>query len=124
MYICQYQITLNMIRFKHFLLIAMVAALASSCAVEELELESKEPVSGSRIVRTKSAPVVLTRRDSLRLLYEYQTRGDVFVLNHLTGSKGNFSLDLSRNDAVALGVPPEVYDFYSRFVEQLNERQK
>lgn len=111
-----------MLRFKNFLLLLIASLLLASCAVEELELESKEPVSGSRIVRTKSAPVVLTRRDSLRLLYEYQTRSDIFVLNHLTGSKGNFSLDLSRNDAITLGVSPEVYDFYSNFVEQLNNK--
>ena len=112
-----------MLRFKNFLLLLMASLLLASCAVEELELESKEPVSGSRVVRTKSAPVVLTRRDSLRLLYEYQTRSDIFVLNHLTGSKGNYSLDLSRNDAITLGVSPEVYDFYSNFVEQLNNKQ-
>jgi len=112
-----------MLRFKNFLLLLIASLLLASCAVEELELESKEPVSSSRIVRTKSAPVVLTRRDSLRLLYEYQTRSDIFVLNHLTGSRGNFSLDLSRNDAITLGVSPEVYDFYSNFVEQLNQKQ-
>ena len=112
-----------MLRFKNFLLLLIASLLLASCAVEELELESKEPVSGSRVVRTKSAQVVLTRRDSLRLLYEYQTRSDIFVLNHLTGSKGNFSLDLSRNDAITLGVSPEVYDFYSNFVEQLNNKQ-
>ena len=112
-----------MLRFKNFLLLLIASLLLASCAVEELELESKEPVSGSRVVRTKSAPVILTRRDSLRLLYEYQTRSDIFVLNHLTGSRGNFSLDLSRNDAITLGVSPEVYDFYSNFVEQLNQKQ-
>ena len=48
---------------------------------------------------------------------------DKTVLNHLTGSRGNFSLDLSRNDALTLGVSPEVYDFYSNFVEQLNQKQ-
>ena len=111
-----------MLRFKNFLLLLIASLLLASCAVEELELESKEPVSCSRVVRTKSAPVILTRRDSLRLLYEYQTRSDIFVLNHLTGSKGNFSLDLSRNDAIILGVSPEVYDFYSNFVEQLNNK--
>ena len=112
-----------MLRFKNFLLLLIASLLLASCAVEELELESKEPVSGSRVVRTKSAPMILTRRDSLRLLYEYQTRSDIFVLNHLTGNKGNFSLDLSRNDAITLGVSPEVYDFYSNFVEQLNQKQ-
>lgn len=111
-----------MLRFKNFLLLLIASLLLASCAVEELELESQEPVSGSRVVRTKSAPVVLTRRDSLRLLYEYQTRSDIFVLNHLTGSRGHFSLDLSRNDAITLGVSPEVYDFYSNFVEQLNNK--
>lgn len=113
-----------MVNIKKFSLAIIASFLLTSCAVEELELESQATVSGARSVRTKSAPVLLTRRDSLRLLYEYQTRGDIFVLNHLTGSKGNYSLVISRNDAVALGVPPEVYDFYSCFVEQLNERQK
>lgn len=113
-----------MVNIKKFSLAIIALFLLTSCAVEELELESQATVSGARSVRTKSAPVLLTRRDSLRLLYEYQTRGDVFVLNHLSGSKGMFSLDLSRNDAISLGVSPEVYDFYSRFVEQLNERQE
>ena len=100
-----------------------MSLLAVSCAVEELELAYEAAESSSRVVRTKSAPTVLSRRDSLQLLYEYQTRGDVFILNHLTGSKGNYSLEISRNDAISLGVAPEVYDFYSSFVEQLNEKQ-
>lgn len=103
--------------------VIIVSLLAVSCAVEELELASEAAESSSRVVRTKSAPTVLSRRDSLRLLYEYQTREDVFVLNHLTGSKRNYSLEISRNDAVSLGVAPEVFVFYSSFVEQLNGKQ-
>ncbi len=113
-----------MVRVKPLICLTALSLLIASCAIEELELASDAHDNSSRIVRTKSAPAVLSRRDSLRLMYEYQTRGDVFVLNHLTGSKGNYSLEISRNDAIALGVKPEVYDFYSRFVEQLNERQK
>lgn len=103
--------------------VIIVSILAVSCAVEELELASDVPDSPTRVVRTKSAPVVLSRQDSLRLMYEYQRREDVFVLNHITGNKGFFSLDLSRQDAIALGISPEVYDFYSSFVEQLNTKQ-
>ena len=108
-----------MISIKNFALVIIVSLLAVSCAVEEISLAQDSADPTSRIVRTKSAPVVLSRRDSLRLLYEYQTRGDAFILNHLTGSKGNYSLEITRNDALALGVSPQVYDFYSSFVEQL-----
>lgn len=107
--------------FKPFFLLIFFSLAA--CAVEEISLTSEETVSASRIVRTKSTPVVLSRKDSLRLMYEYQRRDDLFVLNHITGSKGNFSLDLSRPDAMALGISPEFYDFYSSFVEQLNNKQ-
>ena len=112
-----------MIRFKYLALSIAIFILAASCAVEEISMSPEHADYSSRIVHTKSAPVVFSRRDSLQLLYEYQTRGDVFILNHLTGSKGNYSLEISRNDAISLGVAPEVYDFYSSFVEQLNEKQ-
>ena len=68
--------------------------------------------------------MVLTRKDSLRLLYEHQKREDVFVLKHLMGGKGNFYLDLSRNEAIAMGVSPDVYDFYSDYVDHLNNTQQ
>ena len=82
-----------MLRFKNFLLLLIASLLLASCAVEELELESKEPVSGSRVVRTKSAQVVLTRRDSLRLLYEYQTRSVQNIIH-----KFEFSFRRTRRD--------------------------
>ena len=108
---------------KHIIpFFVLLASLTfASCAVEELKLATDAPEPPSRIVRTKSAPVALSRQDSLRLLYEYQRREDLFVLNHITGNKGSFSLNLSRSDAISLGISPELYDFYSSFVEQLNK---
>ena len=110
-----------MVRVKPFACLIILSLFAALCAVEELGQVTGIHDSSLKVVRTKSAPVVLSRKDSLRLIYEHQSRGDVFVLNHLTGSKGRYSLEISRNDAIALGVAPEVYDFYNSFVEQLNQ---
>lgn len=112
-----------MVRVKPFALVIVLSLLTASCAVEELNVASDPDNSVTRIVRTKSAPVVMSRKDSLRLLYEYQTRGDVFVISHLAGNRGNYTLELSRSGAISLGVAPETYDFYSSFVEELNVHQ-
>ena len=63
-----------MISIKTFAPAIIVSLLAVSCAVEELTLTQEAADVGSGVIRTKSAPAVLSRRDSLRLLYEYQTR--------------------------------------------------
>ena len=111
-----------MVRIKLIAFLTISLMFVASCAIAELDQAPVSASTRSRGVRTKSAPVLMSRRDSLRLLYEYQTRGDAFLLNHLTGTKGSLSLEISRKDAVSLGISPEMYDFYSSFVEQQNEK--
>lgn len=112
-----------MMIIKYLASVLISSLFLTSCAVAEPDPTPPADIVRSCGVRTKSAPVLMSRRDSLRLLYEYQTKGNAFLVNHLTGNKCNLSLEVSRKDAVSLGISPELYDFYSNFVEQLNDNQ-
>ncbi len=103
---------------------AVAALLVLSCAVAEFEagMVPAEKAETHRVL-TRSSMEPLSRRDSLRLLYEYQTNKQVLLNNYIVFKDGEYQLCISRPRAMSLGVDSQTYDDYVSYVAKKNERQ-
>lgn len=64
----------------------------------------------------------LSKEDSLKLVYKFQTSKDVFMQNYVNFANGKFYLSISRESAKSFGVPDEIYDKYQEHVQSCNEQ--
>ena len=102
--------------------VSFAALLLTSCAVAEIETEQAAVNPSSGRLQTRSTLGLLTRTDSLRLIYEFQTNKRVLLHNYLLHKNGEYILCISRERALSLGVDSETYDEYVAYVVKLNER--
>lgn len=103
---------------------AIAALLVLSCAVAELEAgTSSADMAETNQVLTRSSTEPLSKRDSLRLLYEFQTNKRVLMDNYIVLKDGEYQLCISRERALSLGVDSQTYDDYISYLAKKNERQ-
>ena len=93
----------------------------SSSAVAEVEPEAAIAPQDTRGVKVKSSGEAMTRLDTLRLIYDYQTSPRVLLNNHIVHKDGEYRLMIPKDRASSLGVSSETYDRYESYVEKLNE---
>lgn len=104
---------------KAFVLLPVL--LLSSCAVAELVAETgKEDVRQERpgMLRTRSSGAT---SDSLSVLSRLQSDVELMLLDQIYCDGGVLVLALSREDALDLGIPEELYDKYDREVKAGND---
>lgn len=99
----------------------LACGFVSSCANVQEEspsaLESSADFQGVEVLNAASCG------DSLKVRSVIQSDVDVMLMNHISLTDGVFSLDLSLEDALSLGVDEEKYRHYETIVESLNEKK-
>ncbi len=95
--------------------------MLSSCAVAEMEIAHEPSVHKQRIAKTKSDMGFMSREDSLRMVYEIQTNREGFLVRHIGQENGEWTIRISRENALTLGISAETYDFYQEYVNRLNK---
>ncbi len=96
--------------------LATFLLLIASCSLEELTPEQQRQVINHHLT-TKS---VGTAIDSLEMVSRIQSDKEIILMNQLWFRDGKFILELSKEDAESLGIPNELYDKYSKYVEKIN----
>lgn len=99
-----------------------VLALLSSCAVAEIEREVVSPQSEVIGTKVKSSNECMTRRDSLKLLYKYQTDARTLLGSYIVKKNGEYKICISKENALDLGIDAELYDRFEDYTEKMNKR--
>lgn len=97
-----------------------VLFLLSGCAVmEQEEINCNEPPRA--LLRVKSADEE-TEEESRRQLSLLQSSKHYLMSNQIACKNNYYYLRISKEEAAELGVPSEMYDFYSEYAKNLNEQ--
>ena len=91
-----------------------------SCVQSEVqsELDSGEDYIHAQVIRLEE---IATELDSLTLLSKIQSDHDVLMMNSITYSNDQYSLNLSIDDALKMGIPEMTYKKYSDYISRLND---
>ena len=73
-----------------------------------------------RVKSSMAAP--MSREDSLRQVFKFQTDKDVILRNYVNFAEGEFRLSISREAAKALDVSDEIYDRNADWVQISNNQ--
>ena len=93
----------------------MVGFLCSCDDIREEDVAVPESLEGQeKVLCTRSVC------DSLNVLQVMQSDIDVIMLNHINLAEGRYSLNLSEEDALSIGVDEETYSHYKAMVDELN----
>lgn len=97
-----------------------------SCMSEPLqEKEAIETTSEKPSVSMKSMTKASSQIDSVAVKDKIQSDYDFILMNHIVRSdSGLYILCLAKEEAIEIGIPSELYDNYSSFVESLNPTNK
>lgn len=111
---------------KTLLLITFVLLPLISCMSEPLqEKEAIETTSEKPSVSMKSMTKASSQIDSVAVKDKIQSDYDFILMNHIVRSdSGLYILCLAKEEAIEIGIPSELYDNYSSFVESLNPTNK
>jgi hypothetical protein len=86
------------------------------------ELETATTPSTRVSGQTKAGDVVLSRADSLQLIYQFQTNKRMTLQNYVFLKNGRYELCITRERALSLGIDTDAYDECIAFVNKLNAR--
>lgn len=108
------------------LLLTFVLLPLISCMSEPLqEKEAIETTSEKPSVSMKSMTKASSQIDSVAVKDKIQSDYDFILMNHIVRSdSGLYILCLAKEEAIEIGIPSELYDNYSSFVESLNPTNK
>lgn len=108
------------------LLLTFVLLPLISCMSELLqEKEAIETTSEKPSVSMKSMTKASSQIDSVAVKDKIQSDYDFILMNHIVRSdSGLYILCLAKEEAIEIGIPSELYDNYSSFVESLNPTNK
>lgn len=108
------------------LLLTFVLLPLISCMSEPLqEKEAIETTSEKPSVSMKSMTKASSQIDSVAVKDKIQSDYDFILMNHIVRSdSGLYILCLAKDEAIEIGIPSELYDNYSSFVESLNPTNK
>lgn len=108
------------------LLLTFVLLPLISCMSEPLqEKEAIETTSEKPSVSMKSMTKASSQIDSVAVKDIIQSDYDFILMNHIVRSdSGLYILCLAKEEAIEIGIPSELYDNYSSFVESLNPTNK
>ena len=108
------------------LLLTFVLLPLISCMSEPLqEKEAIETTSEKPSVSMKSMTKTSSQIDSVAVKDKIQSDYDFILMNHIVRSdSGLYILCLAKEEAIEIGIPSELYDNYSSFVESLNPTNK
>jgi len=101
---------------KRYLLVLSTSLILAACAVTELTAEQEQGIKSST-PKTRSNGMLA---DTLSILSSVQSDAEIMLIN-LYYKEGNIILALSKEDAIDLGIPEELYDKYSDEIRQVNE---
>lgn len=79
---------------------------------------SQTKVSSKAMSKSVSADFEI---DSLAMKSARQSDINVIMLKQVKERDGHFFLAISKEDALSIGVPAELYDSYKEYAESLNE---
>ena len=108
------------------LLLTFVLLPLISCMSEPLqEKEAIETTSEKPSVSIKSMTKASSQIDSVAVKDKIQSDYDFILMNHIVRSdSGLYILCIAKEEAIEIGIPSELYDNYSSFVESLNPTNK
>lgn len=108
------------------LLLTFVLLPLISCMSEPLqEKEAIETTSEKPSVSMKSMTKASSQIDSVAVKDKIQSDYDFILMNHIVrADSGLYILCLAKEEAIEIGIPSELYDNYSSFVESLNPTNK
>lgn len=108
------------------LLLTFVLLPLISCMSEPLqEKEAIETTSEKSSVGIKSMTKASSQIDSVAVKDKIQSDYDFILMNHIVRSdSGLYILCIAKEEAIEIGIPSELYDNYSSFVESLNPTNK
>lgn len=108
------------------LLLTFVLLPLISCMSEPLqEKEAIETTSEKPSVSMNSMTKASSQIDSVAVKDKIQSDYDFILMNHIVRSdSGLYILCLAKEEAIEIGIPSELYDNYSSFVESLNPTNK
>lgn len=108
------------------LLLTFVLLPLISCMSEPLqEKEAIETTSEKPSVSMKSMTKASSQIDRVAVKDKIQSDYDFILMNHIVRSdSGLYILCLAKEEAIEIGIPSELYDNYSSFVESLNPTNK
>lgn len=108
------------------LLLTFVLLPLISCMSEPLqEKEAIETTSEKPSVSMKSMTKASSQIDSVAVKDKIQSDYDFILMNHIVRSdSGLYILCIAKEEAIEIGIPSELYDNYSSFVESLNPTNK
>lgn len=108
------------------LLLTFVLLPLISCMSEPLqEKEAIETTSEKPSVSMKSMTKASSQIDSVAVKDKIQSDYDFILMNHIVRSdSGLYILCIAKEEAIEIGIPSELYDNYSSFVESLNPINK
>lgn len=93
---------------------SIVSCTLTELTPEQIQNELKNPEK----LRTRCPGVPA---DTLEMLSRIQSDKEMMLLNQIWFKDGSFVLGLSRNDAMDLGIPVEMYDRFLNYVNKANE---
>lgn len=106
---------MNRMYLKIIMACLMAGFLCSCDDIQEEDVVTPESVEGQeRVLCTRSVC------DSLNVLQVMQSDIDVIMLNHINLTEGRYSLNLSEEEALSIGVDEETYSRYKAMVDELN----
>lgn len=103
-------------------LTTLLLVLLTSCMSEPMQENIiPESSTGKSPVKMRSMSKTSAAVDTVALKSKIQSDYDLVLMNHIVRSdKGQYVLCLTKEDASEIGIPSELYECYSSFVESLN----
>lgn len=95
----------------------LVSLLVGSCVENTLDNPEVKKLSKSSKAKTRA---MLEQDDSLAAMSRIQRDLDYLMMNRIIEKDGIFVLSIKREDALFIGINPDEYDKYVRYVEELN----
>lgn len=102
-----------------FLFLVIVNSSCIENAIDANHNKENEPFTLESLF-TRSAGT--EQDDSLTMKHKLQSDVDNLMMNRVLFKDSVYVLAIKRNDAVFLGVPEDVYDWYVEYVAEMNEQ--
>ncbi|MCM1176534.1 MAG: hypothetical protein NC115_06050 [Bacteroidales bacterium] len=97
------------------------ALLLSGCVVAEMTAEQEQPQQRRGLPQTRSAGAIT---DTAAVMSFLQSDTELMLISQIYYKDGVMIIALSKEDALDLGIPEDMYDKYCEEIRQVNEARK
>lgn len=109
---------------KNILVILLIILLSAACTKELRENELIQTISEKELcLETRSGDVTVTGKELLQQLIRSQSEKLYMLQSQIEHKEGTWRLLLSEEDAISLGIQPELYTAFVDGIIELNKNQ-